>query len=76
MKEKHELVAFLKNEVLPDILNGKVSSFFLVTTRPDQAIDSDHVSFCGKGDFCNLIGNVEKHKQEIVLKIIRSEDHN
>lgn len=72
-----KLIEYIKNGLVEDLESGKVKSFFLVTTfdpSEKDPSDSDHVSYAAAGDFNNLIGNVEKHKQEIINRVCREEE--
>ena len=62
------------SRVLAEVKSGKVESVFVVTTRKDEPSHvSDHIAATSSGDFFNLIGNVEKHKTELLLKVIAAE---
>ena len=62
--------------IAKEILDNKVSGFFIVTLRKtkDMAHISDHLSGAESDKFFELIGNVEKHKIEAMQKMINREN--
>jgi hypothetical protein len=59
------------SRVRQDIISGHVTGIFLVTVRSDE--ESDHVAFAGKGKYFELLGQAEKAKFDVQLKIHQSE---
>lgn len=59
------------SRIREDIISGEVRGIFLVTTRADG--ESDHVGFAAKGKYFDLLGQAEKAKFDIQLKIHRTE---